>query len=317
MPKPSNVHIDTFLTGIAAGYKNDAHIAADAVPIIPVARETGKIAAYGTDHYRIDFGPRAMAGKAARVDWATGTPLTFTAAEWTVEKPIDDRERGLYDDPFDADADATMAVMEKVLLKREDLVATLMATSGNFGSTTAATVTWGTPATAYPVKNIRDAMRAIVARSGVSRKNIYAIMSDALWDKLILTTEFKNLYLNTIPGAAAPGNITVAQAAAAIGVAGIYVGTDVKLLTQEGIADTFADVWSANTCAVFARTPNPSIINPSFAAIISPTVPGFKGATVVVDRYREEESRSDIIRGTALFDQVVVNKNMGQLITGC
>lgn len=317
MPAPSGVHIDTFLTNVAAGYKNEQHIADIAVPIIPVAKETGKIAAYGKDHYRLDFNPRAMGSEASRIEWATGTPITFSADEWTVEHAVDDRMRALYDQPFDADVDGTMAVMEKILLKREDLVATLMSTSGNFGATTAATVTWATSATAYPVKNIRTAMRAIIARSGVSRRNIFACMSDALWDAMIQTTEFKTLYINTLPGAAAPGNITPAQVAAAIGLGGIFVGTDVKLSTQEGIADTFADVWSSTTCAVFARTPNPSVSNPSFAAIISPVVPGFSGATVVVDRYREEAIRSDIIRGTALFDLVVVNANMGQLITGC
>jgi hypothetical protein len=315
-PINTNIHIDVFLTDHAAGYTNEDYVALQVLPIITSVKETGKIAAYGTEHYRLDFDARAMGGAPARIDWATGTPISFSAKEWTIEDPVDDRQAAIYDDPFDAYRDGTDTVMEKLLLKREDLVATLMSTSGNFGGTTAGTA-WGTPGTGTPVTDIRKAMRAIVARSGRSRRNMYVVMSDFLWDRMIQTTEFKTLYLNTVPGAAAPGNVTPQTAATAIGLGGIIVGPAVKLTSKEGVADVMADVWSSTTVAVFVKSARPTLKNPGYGGIISPNVPGFPStATVAIDRYREERIKSWVIRGTALYDQIAVNKAMGQLITG-
>lgn len=316
MPLPTALHVDTFLTNAASGYKNSAYIATDVLPIIPIVKETGQIAAYGTDHYRIDpITPRAFSGRAARVDWSTATPITFSAKEWTIEHPVDDRLIDYADDPFQPLVDGAFVVQEKLSLKLEDLVATLMGTSGNFGSTAAAAVAWTTSATATPVKDIRTAVAAIVAKSGMSPANIYAAMDFALWNKMVQTTEFKNLYLNTIPGAAAPGNITPAQAAAAIGIAGIYVGYAVKLTSNEGATDAFSSVWSATVVAVFARSPRVSLQSPSWGAILA--VNKFGGAAVAFDRYREEQIKSTIVRGTTMYDQIAVNKNYGYAITGC
>lgn len=316
MPSPANTHIDTLLTEIASGYKNSDYIADLVLPIVPSAKESGKIAGYGNDHFRLDFQARAIGGDSARGDWTATTPISFSADDWEFEKAVDDRERALYDSPFDAERDATLTVTEKILLKREDVVATVLTTSGNFGSTAAATVAWGSSATATPVKDIRTAMEAIRSRTGVSYARMSAIMGAALYNKLIQTAEFKNLFLNTIPGAAAPGNIAPSAVAAMIGLANVFVGSAVKLTTKEGATDAFTDVWGTSVCEVIAQSPRPSLQSPGYGVIISPTVPGFKGATIAVDRYREEKKRSDIIRAAALFDCVAVTKALGQQITG-
>lgn len=317
MPPTANVHIDSLLTGVASGYKNEDYIADQVLPIVPVAKETGKIANYGTEHYRLDFNARAMGADTPRGDWSASTPLSFAADDWEFEIPVDDRQRSLYDDPFDAERDATLTVVEKIMLKREDVVASLLTTAGNFGGTTTGSA-WGTPATGVPVTNIRAAMRAIVARTGVSRRRLVGICSDGIWDKLIQNNEVKNLYLNTVPGAAGPGELEIKpeQLARAIGLQAIYVGPGVKLTSKEGAADAFTDIWGTSTFAVIAKSPRPSLMAPGYGILISPTVPGFKGATIAVDKYREEKKRSDIVRAAALFDTVAVTKNLGQLITG-
>jgi hypothetical protein len=316
MPLPTALHVDTFLTNAAAGYHNSNFIARDVLPTIPIMKETGQIAAYGTDHYRIDnITPRAFSGRAARVDWSTGTPVTFSAKEWTLEHPVDDRLIDYADDPFQPLVDGTWVVNDKLSLKLEDLVATLMATTGNFGANAAAAVAWGTSATATPVKDIRTGLAAIVAKSGMSPVNIYAVMDYSLWNKMVQTTEFKTLYLSTIPGAAAPGNITPEQAAAAIGLAGIYVGYAVKLTSNEGATDAFSSVWSSTVVALFARNPRVSLQSPSWGALLGVTK--FGATSVAFDRYREEQIKSTIVRGTTMYDQIAINKNYGYAITGC
>jgi cytolysin (calcineurin-like family phosphatase) len=166
------------------------------------------------------------------------------------------------------------------------------------------------------VKDIRTAMEAIRARTGVPYTSMIAVMGAALWNKLVQTTEAKNLYLNTIPGAAAPNQMKSSEIASAIGLSGIFVGSAVKLTSKEGAADAFTDVWGTTTIAVIAKANRPNLMTPGYGVMISPTVPGFKGAYVAVDKYREEKKRSDIVRAAALFDCVAVTKNLGQIITG-
>jgi hypothetical protein len=190
-----------------------------------------------------------------------------------------------------------------------------MGTSGNYGSTAAAAVAWGTSATATPIKDIRTGIAALVAKSGMSPANIYAVMDYSLWNKLIQTTDFQKLFVNTTGGAAAPGSQSPAQAAAAIGIAGIKVGYAVKLTSLEGATDAFGSIWSSTVVGLYARAERISLQSPSWGAILA--VNKFGGATAAFDRYREEQITSTIIRGRTMYDQIAVNKNYGYAITGC
>jgi hypothetical protein len=315
MPRSDNMRIDPFLTGIASGYKNEDYVGDKIIPVIPVAEESGKIAAYGLEHYRVDFNARAMGTDTPRGDWQAGTPTSFSANEWSFEMAIDDRMRKLYQDPFDAERDAVTTLMEKIFLKREQLVASLLQTSGNFNTATSGTA-WGTPATGTPVTDIRSAMRSIVARTGISRKNLIGVCSDVVWDKLIANDELKKLFLNTIPGAAAVTAMTPSLVASVIGLQDIIVGSAVNLTSKEGATNAMADVWSTSVFTVLRKAKKPTLMDPGFAAIFAPTVPGFGGSTVSSDKYREESKRSDIVRVGALYDMIVVTKDVAQIITG-
>ncbi len=316
MPALTNMHIDTFLTGVALGYKNTDYIADQVLPIVPAGKESGKIAGYGVEHYRLDFVARAIGADAARGDYQSVTPLTFAADDWEFEIPVDDRQRALYDDPFDAERDATLTCVEKILAKREDVVGTLMTTSGNFGGTTAAGTVWATSATATPITNIRTAMEAIRGRTGVGYQNMAACLGAGLYNKLIQCDQVKNLFINTIPGAAGPASIKPSNVAEIIGIGSVFVGPGVKLTSKEGAANAFADLWGTSTCAIYVKSGRPSLMSPGFGVIISPTVPGFKGAVIAVEKYREERKHSDIVRAQALFDVVAVTTALGQIITG-
>lgn len=312
----TNVHIDTLLTTAVAGYKNLDYQARNVLPILPAAKESGKIGKYGTEHYRLDFNERSMGAKASRIDWQATTPVTFSASEWTVEKPVDDREKALYDDPFNAMVDASLVCAEKIWLKMEDLVATLMNTTGNFGSNAAGSA-WGTPGTGLPVTNIKTAVNNIVNRTGIGPRNLYGCCSFKVFTDMCANNEVKNLFLNTVPNRAGLAVLTTADIASAVGLADIYVFTAVKNTAVEGAADSFSNVYGTTTFAVFAKYPGPpNMMAPSFASIISPSVPGLPGANIAVDQYRDESVRSDVVRASALFDQIVVNSAMGHLITG-
>ena len=329
----SNLHIDVFLSGIAGAYKNSNFIADQVLPVVPSPKESGKIAQYGLEHYRIDFNARGMGGDAARGDWQASTPVSFQAQDWEFEIPVDDRQIPYYDDPFDAMTDATNAAMQKIFLKREDIVAAVLTSTGNFSGMTSAVASlpghgaafkWlaSNAASPTPVADIRFAMESIRAKTGVGYDNMIGYCSSAVWNALIQTNDIRALYINTQAGLAAPAALLPSVIARAIGLADIFVGPAVKLSTKEGdTANTMIDVWAGGITGgafgVVCKSAKPSFMAPGFGAIISPTVPGLPGAFVSVDRYREERKRSTVVRAAALFDCIVVTNNLGYLLTGC
>ena len=315
----TSLHIDTFLTNVAAGYSNKTFIAKQVLDVISSPKETGKIAVMGNEHYRLDFVERARGADTPRIDWQPGTPVSFDASEWTLEKPIDPRDAALYDSPFKAEEAATFVIRKKLLLQLEYLVGTLMTTSGNFGGTTAAGTVWATSASATPITNIRTAMEAVRARTG--NATLYGLCGSAIWNKLVQTSEAKTLYLNTVPAAAAPAVIKPNALAQAIGLEDIYVGPAIRLTSAEGATDAFTDIWGTSVFAVYAKADpgmEPSPFNLGFGALLVPSIEGFPtGTDVVMDRYYDPRAKSDVVRGTSLYDQLAVNAALGQLITGC
>lgn len=314
-----NLHIDTLLSTIAGAYKNASYVADRVLPIIPVAKESGLIAQYGNEHMRTaDIEPRAFGSRSYRGDWQAASTLSYSAVEWSVEKPVDDRERALYDDPFDALRDATIFCQEKVLAKREALVGTLLSTGGNFGATSVtASNKWNT-SSGTAATDIRTQMMNIVKITGADPSSMIGVCSLAVWNALVNNAEFRTLYINTQPGAGAPGMIDKQTAASALGLKDIVVSSAVYNSAREGGTDSFTWCFGATTFAVIAQSATPTLMNPGYGAILSPIVPGLPGAAgVVVDTYREEQSRSTVVRASALFKEVYVTKNLGGYITNC
>ena len=308
----TNIHIDSLLTQAAAGYHNTAYQARNILSIFPTTKESGKVAKYGMEHYRLDFGPRSMGANAHRVDWQAATPVSFSAQEWTVEKSVDDREKALYDDPFNALVDASQVCADKIWLKMEKIVATLLSTAGNYGATTTGGE-WSVAGT--PVTNINTAINAIVNRTGVPPSSLYGVCSYKVFRDMARNSEVKNLFLNTVPNAGAIGNLTTTDVAKACGLQDIFCITAVENTAAEGATDSMSNVFGTTKFGVFAKFNGPpSLMAPSFALMMSPQVPGLPGANIAVDQYRDETRRSDIVRATALFDAIVVNKNLGQII---
>lgn len=310
----ANMRVDTLLTKVLAGHANQDFIAKSVLPAIFVPEETGIIGGLGMEHYRLDFPPRAMGGPTPKVDWQPSATITFAAKEWSLAFPIDDREVQRPQGPFDARLRAAWTIKQKLLLKLEKLVATMVMTSSNHGTTISGSAWSGA---GDPIANIGAAISGIISKTGVSQSRLYGACSWSVWDWLRRNANVKNCYLNTVPGAALPDNIKPTQLAGALGLADLYVGSSVENTAKEGASDSMAFVWGTSTFAIFAKAQNPQVEEPGFGAIIVPEIPGLPGIDFAAEElYRDEDRRSDIQRVGSLYDMVGVTKNVGAIITG-
>lgn len=310
------VHIDTLLSGILIGRRNSSYIADDVLPPIFTGKLTGKVAKMGDDHYRVDFAARALGTPGNIVGWSVSS-TSYSLDEYRLEHPIDDSELPQYDDPFDAKRDAQFVLGEKLQLKKEIDIASLVMTSGNYasGHTDTSNRSWNVPATGLPVDDVQVGIGVIQDKTGVSEDRIYGACSAAVFRMLRKNNQIKTVFLNTNPGAAAVGALSKAQVATCLGLAGLFVGSAVQITSKEGATVTRASVWGGDDFSIFYKSENPGIMTPNFGYGVYPRIPNLPGAQVVSDTYRREDLTSDMVRSRLLLDSIVADNEMGYLFT--
>ena len=316
MPLPASVHIDTFLSGLLLGTQNEGMIADEVMPPIFSSKLTGKVAKMGEEHYRVDFMARQPGTPGHMIDFDVSS-TGFSIEEFRLEFPVDDSVRDTYDDPFDAFRDGTMVINAKAGLKKEILVASLLTTTGNYatGHTDTTDRNWDGAAVGLPVDDVQRAIELIISKKGVTEGNMFGWCSYKVFQMLRKNNQIKNVYLNTVPGAAAVGSLSAQQVAACLGLAGLFVSPCIQNTAKKGATATKAYVWGAENFGVFYKAKTSGIMVPGFAYQVFPRIPILPGGQVVVDRYRKEDITSDVVRGRLLLDQIVGDNELGFLFT--
>jgi len=286
------------------------------LPPVYSSKLTGKIAKMGEDHYRVDFPNRALGTPGVLVNWSTSS-VSFSIDEFRLEHPIDDLEKGLYDDPYDPRRDAQNVLWHKLMLKKEVQIASLVMATGSYasGHTDTGNKSWNVPATGTPVDDVQGAIGTIQSKGGVSEDRIYGACSAQVYRWLRANNQVKNVFLNTNPGASAVGALTRAQVASCLGLADLYVGPSIQITSKEGATVTKAYVWGLDDFAVFYKTEEPGIMIPNFGYGVYPRIPGLPGAQVVSDVYRREDLTADMVRSRLLLDEAVSDNELGFLFT--
>lgn len=217
----------------------------------------------------------------------------YSCEEDGLEQPIPDEDVELYSDYFDVEAANAKIANHHLLLEYEKRAAAAAFNTTTFsGKTTAVGVEWDTVASAKIVSNVTDAKEAVRQRIGVPA-NALAV-SRKVFNKMRRNADMLSyIKYNVKTG----GIMSVDDIRAALELEYLFVGGAVKDSTLEGIATTIADVWDDEYALVFYRPSDEEL-----ADIKTPCVgrtflwtgdsPNFS----TVETYREEQTRSDIVR---------------------
>lgn len=314
MPSISSVRVDKILTNALIGSSNEGFIANDVFPIVNPRNKSGKLARIGDSHYRIDFGQRAPGTPGNRIEF-DADQVPFVADEYRLEFPVDDQDVGEYDSPYDAFRDGAMVIDQKLKLKKEQLVASTVTTTGNYaaGHTDTTLRSWDT--SGDPIADVETAKNTIISKTGVNESNLHGVCSWNVYSALRKNAIILAHYTSTTPGAANLSQIGRAQVASALGLASLQVGNAVYDTANEGATASMSYVWGSENFAVYYKASATGLMIPNFGYQLFPNVTGFSGAEVMVDRYREEKLSSTVVRGKMLLDQVVTKSTMGFLFT--
>jgi hypothetical protein len=242
---------------------------------------------------------RAPRGSYNRGDWEFETG-TYRCEEHGWEEPVDDVMARLYQRYFDAEMLSTEICMDTILRSHEQRVATLLeanALTSNVG------VEWSTAASATPRANIDTAREAMRANYGIMPNAL--VLSYKVFRNLINTAEIKDALKYTNPielGTEQSQRRLVAQY---FGIEEVLVANGQKDTAKKGQNFSLSDIWDDEYVHLIRRASEGTRLR---EPVYGRTFLWFEDSpqTVVVEVYREEEIRANIIRARQHVDEAVI-----------
>ena len=171
-----NAHIDRALTNISVAYMQDANafIADKVFPIVKVKRQSDVFYVYNKgDFMRDEAALRGAGTESAGGDYGVEAADPYYCRKHAFHKDVTAEERANYDEPLDADRDATDFVTQKMLIRREMEWASKFFKEGIWGKEISGAasasgnnvVYWDEP-TSNPIKDITDAGVEMASKTG-------------------------------------------------------------------------------------------------------------------------------------------------------
>lgn len=271
MPQPTlgQVHQVAALDMVAVAYMNEEYTLIDAAPVIPVKKESDVIFVWAKGAFMSNDAEAVRpGGNAPRGGPGLGTNITYNTQclKWAHEVP--DRVRDNADTPIRALVDGVNISMDKILLAREQMIATLLTTVANWTATrigagdggTLAIVggsEWNTPA-GLPIDNMQLARRAV--RESCFRRANTGACSEETADALMNNDQIIGRVRNTIVDR--PVIVDMRAIEACLRIPKILVCSAFRNSAAEGQTVTPAAVFT-DTFWVGYVAPSPSIMAPS------------------------------------------------------
>lgn len=237
---------------------------------------------------------------------------TFNCQEYGLESPVSDVEARLYRRFFDAEEVASQIVMDHILRDHEARVAAALFSTANAVGNAGVTVEWSTPATCTPKADVKAGIQAMRAASGLEPNAI--VMSKKVMENVLVSAELKTYLQYTSPHLMETMEAQKRALATYFSVDQVIVGGAIKDGAKKGQSFSGVDLWDdeyVSLCRVSSGGPN--LREPVFGRTFlwEEDAP----EEVVMESYREEQTRSEIIRGRQHVDEAVIFTGANYLLT--
>jgi len=253
---------------------------------------------------------REVRGTYNRGDWEF-TTSTLRCDEYGYEEPVDDVERGMYSDYFSADEWAMRRAADHLMRAQEARISAAAFNATTFASYTVAVGTeWSTAATCTPRANINTAIRAIRTNTGMAATDV--VFSLKVFENLMVCAEIKDYLQYTNPSLLLGKEAQRAMLSAYFGL-NVVIGGAVYDSAAEGQSYSGADMWDDEYALIFVKKQAGNWRSPGIGGTYLWTQDSPQNLNV--ESYREEQTRSDIIRVRHHVVEKVVNPEFGYLLS--
>lgn len=236
---------------------------------------------------------------------------SYTCVEYGLEHVVDDAERELYANDFDAEDAAAKITARALMLQLEKRINTLVFNTTTWTGASLYTdnsaAPWDT-ATSDVVSHVLAAKEKVRVGTGMPANAL--ILAKAQMENLL-----KNEYIvDRFPGAnVVTEDMIRANLASIFGLSKLIVGGAVRDSAIEGQAFSSADVWS-DDYAMVARVAEQG--DPLQTPCVGRTflwVPD-SPSEITVEMYREEQSRGDVLRARHNVDELIFDSAFAHLM---
>ena len=233
--------------------------------------------------------PRSDYGR-SDYEFETGT---YACVEHGWEEAIDDVEAKLYQRYFDAEEVATRRAVDIILRSQEARIASAVFNTANITGTAAVSTEWSSGATATPRSDVTTGKQAMRAASGLMPNAL--AMNLKVFENLLRCAEITDALQYTNP--IQLGGLDAQKAALAMyfGVDRLLVGGAVKDGAKKGQDVSISDIWDSEYVGLLKVSDGGmDLREPALGRTFLWTEDSPENT--VVETYREDSKRSDIVR---------------------
>lgn len=278
-----DVVVDPALSNVSVKYSNDTFIADQIFPMVKVAKQTGKYYVYDKANLRIDRTERAAGSAAAEIDFGVGPTGTFSCDDHALKGFVADEIQDQADAALNPLIDETETVTEKLLLDRENVLATLIRSTANLTSNTtlSGTSQWSDYNNSDPIGDVRTARTSV--HQNTFKKPNTLIMGKQVFDILVEHPQIiERVKYSQL------GVITEELLARVFQLEKILVGEAGSNTAVEGQTDSLSYVWGKDAIVAY--------IAPSVRLKQVTLGYCFTYSTRIVKRWRDEDREGTYVR---------------------
>jgi hypothetical protein len=297
-----NAHIDVVLTNISVAWPNEGMVGEQLFPTVQVRKQSDKYYIFGREAWGVEPGGdfRAPGSIANEIPGLSQSLDTYFAQEHSLQIPVTDEERENVDSPLAPDRDGTELVTSKVLLGREILMHTMVTTTSNFATGYSVTLSGTSQFSDYtnsdPIGVIKTGKRKI--HSGLFLEPNTAVIPYEVMSVMEDHPDFIDRIKYSERGV-----LTADIIASILGIQKVIVPGMGYNSANPGQAMSLGYLWGKDILLAYVP-PRAGLRTPAFAYEF---VWGYGGARAqVVERWREEQRKSDLIRVSRRYDLKMV-----------
>lgn len=230
------------------------------------------------------------------------------------EEPVDERDKNIYSEYFDAEVVAAERALSKIMINQEKRVSDLTISNASITGS-AATAVYSNKSAATPIDDVETAVQAIYDRTGVWPDTL------CLSYKLFRYLRQTDQVLNNISASGAGDrirarDITTQMLAEVFDLDKILIAGGSRNTAAKGQDVAVAQIWDKTRMFVCKSADGMDLKDPCIGRTFHWSQDGSTiGGTV--ESYWEENKRSDIYRVRHETHEKLIYAELGQRITGC
>lgn len=304
MPDIGSVHIDRALTSLSQAVQNEGFVCDLIFPPLPVMKDSDKFFKYDKSNLRVDTTDWAPKTQVKETNWDVTTD-NYSVERHGLGELMEDDEVDNADEPLSIASDTTETITEKLLIRREKKLATLLTTTGTFDSDArpalAAAQRWDNYASSSSDPNI-DIQ---TGRKTIFQK-LFRKANTLILPYIVYETVREHPKVMERVKYVSEAIVDTGVLARLWNVDRVIIAGSGENTAKEGQADALAQIWGKNAWLGYVE-PRPRRKRPSWGYC-------FQSQKMLVERWRDNPRKGEMLRVSYKEIHKVVTSGAGYWI---